>query len=295
MHNKVYIPRLEIEYVVQSLAETYDWGLIDLNIPEFHKKTFGEDINICIIDSGKSEHFELENRIKDVVNLTDSNTDKDKTGHSTFTSGIVAAEVNNTGIIGVAPKANIYFAKAIGDGGNGSPDWLANSINWAIEKKVDIISISAGLFFEYAPLHKAVVDAYNNNIIIVAAVGNSANRYEDVAYPARYKEVIGVAAYDKNHKIASFSSRGVNVSFSMPGVDIYSCWLQNQYVKASGTSHATPVMAGICALIISFYRKKNIEINSKNIMEYLKKHSRKLEDLDKNIAGYGTVDLNTIT
>jgi subtilisin len=295
VHNKVYIPKLDIEYVVQSLSETYDWGLIDLNIPEFHKKTHGENINICVIDSGKSEHFEVENRIKDVVNFSDSNTEIDKTGHCTFTSGIIASEINNTGIIGVAPKANLYLAKAIGDGGNGNPSWLAKSINWAIDKKVDIISISAGLFFDYQPLHDAVINAFNNGIITVAAVGNSANRYDDVAYPARYSEVIGVAAYDHNHKIASFSSRGINIAFAMPGVDVYSCWLQNQYVKASGTSHATPVMAGICALIMSYYKTKNININSKNIMEYLKKYSRKLEDLDKNLAGFGTVDLNKIS
>lgn len=292
---KVRLPKFDITFVYQALSEVYDWGLLDLNIPDIHKQTLGEDIKICIVDSGRCEHFEVENNVAASKNFTNSKTENDKVGHSSFISGIIAAEKNDEGIIGVAPKAKLYFAKAIDDGGSGNPAALVNSVKWAIDQGVDIISISAGSFFDFKPLHNAVKTAYEKNIIVIAAAGNSGNRYFDVAFPARYPEVIGVAAYDKNHKAANFSSRGINVFCSLPGTDIYSTWLNNSYSKSQGTSFSAPILSGICALILSKHRQlinHSTPCNTpKQMMEHLQKYSRKLSELDKKAVGFGTVDL----
>lgn len=289
----IQLPTLIPEMVLQQMSEVYDWGLLDLNIPDIHKETLGQDIKIGIVDSGKSEHFETEKSFADARNFTDMPQVEDKNGHNTFIGGLISAEKNNEGVIGVAPLSKIYYAKAMDDAGRGNPSAMVNAINWLISEKVDIISISAGMFFDFQPLHQAVKLAHSKNIIIIAAAGNTGNRYYDVAFPARYPEVIGVAAYDQKHEVAPFSSRGVNVSFALPGVDVYSTWLNNQFVKCSGTSFAAPILTGICALILSKHRNtpntKTPCETPKQMMEHLEKYSIKLGN-DPKATGFGTIN-----
>ena len=292
------LPKLQPEWVLQAMSEVYDWGLQDLHIPDIHKETLGEDVSIAVIDSGKSEHFEIEKNTFGAQNFSKSDEVEDRNGHSTFVSGIIAAEKNYEGIIGVAPKSKIYFVKAIDDSGNGSPTALAQSILWSTKKKIDIISISAGMFIDFKPLKQAVQKAYKNNIIIIAATGNTGSRHYDVAFPARYPEVIGVAAYDQKHNAAPFSSRGVNVSFAMPGVDVYSTWLDNQFCKNNGTSFAAPMLSGICALILSKHKKlgnasKTPCKTPKQMLEHLNKYAIKIGD-DPTATGFGTIDMRSM-
>ncbi|HDY89656.1 MAG TPA: hypothetical protein ENH82_16280, partial [bacterium] len=231
----INLPKFTIERVLQTFSEVYDWGLRDLNIPDIHKKTLGNGIKVAVIDSGKSEHFETADAFVGAKNFSSSPFLEDKNGHATACAGIIAARKNNEGIIGVAPKAKLYFGKAMDDSGAGNPAALVKAINWAIQQKVDIMSISAGMFFDFKPLRKIIRKAHNRNIIVIAAVGNTGTRHYDVAFPARYPEVIGVAAYDQKHKVARFSSRGINVSFAMPGVNIYSTFPPNSYTRLNGT------------------------------------------------------------
>lgn len=293
----IHNPRMESLTILQSMNEIYDWGLKDLNIPEIHKQTFGENIKIALIDSGKSSHYETINNTIGAINLTHSRKVDDMCGHSTFCAGIIAAEKNNRGIIGVAPKSKIYFIKAIDDNGKGNPSTLAGAIYWAVRQKVDIISISAGMFVDLKFIHRAIKRAYNNNIVIIAACGNTGSKYYNIAFPARYPEVIGVAAYDKQHKTAKFSSRGANIAFALPGVDIYSTHLNNQYCSLSGTSFATPLLSGICALILAKHRSLGIQSNTpcntpKQMLEHLKKYAIKLNG--PNTSGFGTIDTRSM-
>ena len=289
------LPKFTIKQVLQIFSEVYDWGLLDINVPEAHKNTLGEGIKVAVIDSGKSEHFETINNTVSASNFSKSPYITDHLGHSSFVSGIIAAEKNDQGVIGVAPKAKLYFAKAMDDSGSGDPSALVQAINWAISQNVDIMSISAGMFFDFKPLRKVIQKAYQKNIIIVAATGNTGLRNYDVAFPARYPEVIGVAAYDQRHKVAEFSSRGTNVSFAMPGVDIYSTYLNNQFCKLSGTSFSTPIMSGVCALILAKHRKEPDSTPCETpaqMLEHLKKYAKKLNG--QNETGFGNVDLKGI-
>lgn len=286
------LPDLHPEDVMQTLSESYDWGLLDLNIPEIHKQTLGEEVKVCILDSGKSEHFETLPATADAANFTDSDNLCDAHGHSTVISGIIAAQKDDQGIVGIAPKSKLYFAKSIDDGGRGDPSAMIKGIRWALEKDVDIISISAGMWVDFKPLHAIIKEAYSADKIIVAAAGNSGTQYEDVAYPARYPEVIAVAAYDKKRKAATFSSHGPSVKFSMPGVDIYSTYLRNSYSRFQGTSFACPIMAGVIALILSKH-KSNPSLtpctNTVQVLEHLEKYAIDLGD--HNAFGFGSVDI----
>jgi subtilisin family serine protease len=289
------LPTIEPEMVLQTMSETYDWGLIDLNIPAIHKQTMGENVKIAIVDSGKSNHFEVEPAMAGSCNFTTSPADEDRHGHSTFISGLIAAQQNNEGVIGIAPKSKIYFAKAIDDGGRGDPSCIVQAIRWCMEQQVDIISISAGMFVDFKPIHDVIQQAFEKNIIVLAAAGNTGTRYYDIAFPARYPEVIGVAAYDHNRQPATFSSRGVNVKFAMPGVDVYSTYLNNSFAKMNGTSFACPILAGVCALILSKHRTNPSLTpccNTIQMLEHLKKYAINLGD--PNAVGFGSVNVEGV-
>ena len=104
-------------------------------------------------------------------------------------------------------------------------------------------------------IHDLIKLAVSQGIVVVAAAGNDAN---SVNYPARYDEVIAVAALDQNGSLATFTSKDETIDIVAPGVDIYSTHLNNEYCKMSGTSQASPFVAGICALIKSALKKQNL-------------------------------------
>ena len=129
----------------------------------------GEGINIAIIDSGCDvDHESLKDNIVSVRNFTDEDNKNpniviDRVGHGTHVAGIIAANGNNNTVLGVAPWANLYILKAIDRTGSGKVSWVVNAINYAVEKKVDIISMSLGMANSDPKLEKAVKNAVNNN------------------------------------------------------------------------------------------------------------------------------------
>lgn len=297
--NKIIVVPPKINKIQTELNNVYNWGLLDLNIPEIHKKEKGLKIKIGVIDSGVPDHKDLVNRIKNYTNVSSSNTHLDKIGHSTFVCGLIAAEYNQKGIVGVAPESSLYIAKALDDNGRGTPAQLKKAVDWCIEQSVDIISVSAGFTADYPPLHDSIKKAFHANVITIAACGNAGKQMDNVYFPARYPEVIGVAAYTKERTVADFSSRGVNVAFAMPGKDLYSTFLNNTFINSSGSSFACPILAGICALILSSHRKREASgissspcQNSTQMMEHLIKYSIKLGA--KEETGFGTIDIESI-
>lgn len=186
---------------------------------------------------------------------------------NTHCAGIIAALQNGTGVVGVAPKAKILPIKVLDDQGQGTYQSIIDGINLAVERKVDIISMSLGCPRPHQGLQDAIRRAYEAGVILIAAAGNS---HGEVEYPAAYPEVIAVSAVDKHGKIADFSCRGDAVDAAAPGVDVYSTYLNNQYALLSGTSQAAPYIAGVCALMLS-YAKNNEEAEQiKNSQDMLK-------------------------
>ena len=183
----------------------------------------------------------------------------DDNGHGTHCAGIIGAEGgNDIGIAGVNWKVQIMPLKFMNAGGYGTTKDAIEAINYVIDRKkagvnVRVISASWGSTQKSRALEDVIRKAYEADILFVAASGNAnTNNDRTPHYPSSYNipNVISVAALDRNDQLASFSNYGPkSVAIAAPGVDILSTWLGDEYEEKSGTSMATPVVAGVAALI----------------------------------------------
>ena len=295
---KIRLPKYEVEHVVSTLSQVTDWGVRQLNVPETWTVTQGENKVALVIDTGCTEHPDLvDNMIihksKSFISYEDI---YDLNGHSSHVCGIVAASDNNTGMVGVAPKAKIITCKTLDKNGSGSMKALEDALEYALELKPDVISMSLGSPIGTNKTHNLIKQLHSLNIPIICAAGNS-GRDNDVHYPAKYPETITVTAFDKNGRPARFNSKGSEVDFSAPGVDIYSTWINNQYARISGTSMATPFITGIVLLLLAKHAKQELETgkNDCKTIEQIKEHLIKYAD-DRGAVGkdstwgYGVID-----
>lgn len=174
--------------------------------------------------------------------------------HNTHVAGIVAAEDNDIGIVGVAPQASIYSVKVLSFDSTGSTSNILGGLDWSVENGMQIINMSLGSDDDSISIGRAVNATYNAGILIVSAAGNSGNPAgtgNTMDFPAKYDGVISVGATDKDDKRAPFSSTGPKLELSAPGANILSTLNGNKYGVLSGTSMSSPHVTGVAALIMS--------------------------------------------
>jgi subtilisin family serine protease len=206
-----------------------------------------------VIDTGiDATHADLLDNLKGGYNAINPAVSwADDNGHGTHVAGTIAAIDNSIGVIGVAREADLYAVKVLNRKGSGYTSDIIEGIDWAIENDMDIINMSLGSSWYSATFEAACTRAIDAGIVVVAAAGNSGPGAETVGYPAKYPGVIGVSATDSSNVIAYFSSRGEGVDIAAPGVSIYSTYKGGAYTTMSGTSMASPHVAGVVALILT--------------------------------------------
>ncbi len=224
-------------------------------------KKRGEGARIAVLDTGLDlTHEAFQGReLAGARNFTNrgSETDiSDENGHGTHVAGIIAAQrqADETGnqFRGLAYKADLLIGKVLNKHGEGAVDWLAQGINWAVEQGAHVISISVSGTETTHSLYQAVHHALTQGVCIVAAAGNGGSLAQNaIGYPGRYGGVITIAAHDMHGRPSLFSSSGGEIDFMAPGTEIWSTFKNGQYAKLSGTSMATPFVAGLSALIIA--------------------------------------------
>jgi len=189
------------------------------------------------------------------------NTCVDGHGHGTHVSGSILANggSDKLGILGVAPGANLFAFKVCTDYGACFGDSIAAAIKEAERSGANIISMSfSGSTLK--TVEKNAIDSAltkRNDLLFIAAAGNSGPSSNTIKYPAGYHKVVAVAAVDSSLNVASFSSRGIDdiwqsgkdrlVEVSGPGVAVESTMNDGGYATWSGTSMATPHISGLAA------------------------------------------------
>jgi subtilisin len=203
----------------------------------------GSGVKVAVIDTGISRsHPDLRKRVKGGIKLAKS---RKLNGHGTHVAGIIAASLNNKGVVGMAPEADLYDVRAFCSDGTAELSDIIRGIDWSIQNGMDIINMSFCMAEPSEALSRVIKKARAKGIKMVASAGNNGGAVE---YPAKYTGVIGVGAIDKNGSLADFSSRGSGVDAKAPGVGILSTWTQKGYKTLEGTSMAAPHVAGKLAL-----------------------------------------------
>ncbi|MEK8127558.1 S8 family serine peptidase [Paenibacillus filicis] len=209
----------------------------------------GNGIKVAVLDTGVSIHEDL--NIQGGISFVQGNFDQDEHGHGTHIAGTIAALDNEIGIQGGAPGVDLYSVKVLDEHGNGSYSHIIQGIDWAIQNKMNIISMSFTGKTDSQALHEAIQNAASKGIMVIAAAGNEGIGTDTIQYPARYPEVISVGSVDRNYQLSSFSSTGPSLDLVAPGSLIVSTTLGNKYSSASGTSMAAASVAAGAALVWS--------------------------------------------
>ncbi|MCX4696260.1 S8 family serine peptidase [Streptomyces sp. NBC_01408] len=226
----------------------------------------GKGTKVAVLDTGTDlEHPDLKGRVAASKNFTDSDTDADRQGHGTHTISTVGGSGAESGGAkkGVAPGAELLSGKVLDDGGYGLDSWIIAGMEWAVENKADVVSMSLGDPSQTAcddPLAAAAERLSQQGPLFVIAAGNSGPGNNTVSSPGCAAAVLTVGAVDRDDTTANFSSRGpaglqhtLKPEIVAPGVGISAAAAGGRgvyaYQSMSGTSMATPHVAGAAAIV----------------------------------------------
>lgn len=246
----------------QNITPDWAWG-----------GSTGAGIKVCIVDSGiEADHPALGDAVKGgvVVERTSDGVEVreephgDLFGHATACAGIIHS---------IAPEAELYSARVLGQNLKGGGDALIAGVRWAVENDMDLInlSLSTRKYEHVVALHDLADEAYFNGTVIVAA----ANNMPVYSYPWLFASVISVASHAEPDPFTFYYNPDPPVEFTAPGVDLELAWAGKSTSVGTGNSYATPHIVGVGALIQSkhhltpFHLKTVLYYTSKNVREAL--------------------------
>lgn len=264
----------------------------------------GAKVKMAIFDTGiRADHPHFRN-IKERTNWTNEDTLNDNLGHGTFVAGVIAGE--DAECLGFAPDAEIYAYRVFTDAQVSYTSWFLDAFNYAIATNMDVLNLSiGGPDYLDIPFVEKVWELTANNIIMVSAIGNDGPLYGTLNNPADQSDVIGVGGIDYSDHIASFSSRGMS-TWEIPhgygrvkpdvvayGREIMGSKISTGCKSLSGTSVASPVVAGVVCLLVSVIpenSRKDI-LNPASMKQALVEGAAKLSGPNMYEQGAGRVDL----
>lgn len=296
---------LEPVFSLQEAKQKVGWSISAFNLPDAWRKAGqGEGVTVAVLDSGCDlDHPDLNDNLVILKGSNFINPRKapdDDNAHGTHVAGIIAAENNDLGMVGVAPKAKIMPVKVLDGEGNGSLLSVANGIRFAVDNGADIIAMSLGAPMKVQQVRKAIQYAAKRGVPCFVAAGNAARRgkfTKSILYPANYPETIAIGSIDSNFDRSDFSNTGANLDFLAPGGKIFSTVPDDWYAVMNGTSMACPFAVGVAALVLSYKRKKGLKVPLETIEDYrnvFRKHTIKTSNPKyagkRFFEGFGIID-----
>lgn len=268
--------------------QTHSWCLDLIGVGPTYSQLTGQGVRIAVLDTGIDlTHPDFSGRFvggNDTASFVAGETVQDGHGHGTHCAGVVAASAQSSGgrRYSVAPSAELVIGKVLSDAGRGMDDRIVDGIDWAFDAGAQVISMSLGSIRRHGAPH---LDLYETvaktlleqspGVLIFAAAGNESQRPTytmPVGNPAACASIFAIAAIDHQRRIADFSNCMMDtigaVDFSAPGKAVYSAWTGGGFKTISGTSMATPHVAGIAALIL----QQNPALSASQVLGLMRQH-----------------------
>ncbi|TKB91731.1 MAG: hypothetical protein E8D41_09640 [Nitrospira sp.] len=299
------------------------WGLAKINAPAAWDRTTGSpNIVVAVIDTGVDlDHPELGPLLVPGFDMVDlganptpppgfrfegdfqgrDNVPQDEVGHGTHVAGTIACLSNNTrSVAGVTWQCRLMPVKVLTRivnianpsdvRGTGSAADIAAGIRWAVDHGARVLNLSLGGTTDTQVERDAIAYAIARGAVVCAAMGNR-GLGGPTSFPAAYPDVVAVGAIDATDLRANFSQVGPHIDIVGPGVDILSTVWNDSTTRMSGTSMATPHVAGVAALVLSC----NSSLTGAQVADILRQTARPLRDVPadpvpNNNYGFGCVD-----
>jgi subtilisin family serine protease len=305
--NNPSISYIEPDYEMKTFAQTIPTGINridgDLSSTISGDNKISVNVDIAIIDTGVDlTHPDL-NVFKNISFVQGVKKGNDDNGHGTHVAGIAAAKDDSNGVVGVAPGARIWAVKVLDRNGSGSLSNVVKGIDYvtANARDIEVANMSLGCQCNSAAMNTALTNSVAAGVTYVVAAGND-NMDASSFSPANHPDVIAVSAivdtdgkcgglgsstgYGADDTFASFSNFGSTVDIAAPGVNIYSTWKGGSYYTISGTSMASPHVAGAAALYKSTHTGSPADVKA----SLLSNGSTTSSICDGNGFGYFTGD-----
>lgn len=215
----------------------------------------GKKVKIAILDSGCPRHKDIK-IMGDKISFCEENLGSyDSNGHSTMLAGIISSR-NKKAITGLAPHAEVQFGRVINNKSMCGFNSLVAGVLWSIVKGVDIIVIAMGTQYDYIVLQDALKKARSHDICVFAASGDKKiNEDWQMDFPARYDSTISTGFMTRNKKQNEIIRE--QTDFHLPYKGLYTTYLDNKYIKVTGSSISSAFYAGLAAVLIEQYKKEN--------------------------------------
>ncbi|KAK3746384.1 hypothetical protein QZH41_018216 [Actinostola sp. cb2023] len=261
----------------------------------------GNDIRVAIFDTGLPKNHPHFKKVKDRTNWTEEKTLEDGLGHGTFVAGVIASSQE---CLGFAPDAELHIFRVFTNNQVSYTSWFLDAFNYAILKKLNVLNLSiGGPDFMDQPFVDKVWELTANGVVMVSAIGNDGPLYGTLNNPADQMDVIGVGGITFEDHIARFSSRGMTTwelpsgyGRVKPDIVTYGSGVRGSSLKGgcrslSGTSVASPVVAGAVSLLLSAVKHRGNAINPASVKQALMASARRLPGFNIFEQGHGKLDL----
>lgn len=270
LRNDPAVAYVEPDFVVQIAAQTTPAGINRVDA-DLSSALSGDgtgavsDIDIAVIDTGIDLRHPDLSVYKQKTFVKGTKSANDDNGHGTHIAGTAAAKDNGSGVMGVAPGARLWAVKVLDRNGSGSMSGVIAGIDYVTQNagEIDVANMSLGCECVSASLNAAISNSVAAGVTFVVAAGNSGKDASTFS-PANHPDVIAVSAiadsdgkcgaaglatsHGADDTLATFSNFGPAVDMAAPGVNILSTYKGGSYATMSGTSMASPHVAGAAAL-----------------------------------------------
>ncbi|XP_075163692.1 membrane-bound transcription factor site-1 protease isoform X2 [Haematobia irritans] len=262
----------------------------------------GKGISVAVFDTGLPRHHPHFRNVKERTNWTNEKSLDDGVKHGTFVAGVIAS---SQGCLGIAPDVELHIFRVFTNIQVSYTSWFLDAFNYAMFRKINILNLSiGGPDFMDRPFTDKVSELSANKIVIVSAIGNDGPLYGTLNNPGDQSDVIGVGAINSDDRVAKFSSRGMT-TWELPngygrvkpdivthGSHIKGSSLNGGCRLLSGTSVASPVVAGAVALILSGAPQKLDIINQASVKQILAEGATKLHQNNIFEQGHGKLNIS---